>query len=43
MVRGTHADQERAFARALDAGINYFDTAAIYGDGVSEQTLGRLY
>jgi aryl-alcohol dehydrogenase-like predicted oxidoreductase len=43
MVRGTHADQERAFARAIDAGITYFDTAAIYGDGVSEQTLGRLY
>ncbi len=43
MVRGTQADQERAFARAIDAGINYFDTAAQYGDGVSEQTLGRLY
>jgi L-galactose dehydrogenase/L-glyceraldehyde 3-phosphate reductase len=43
MVRGTQADQERAFARAIDAGINYFDTAALYGDGVSEQTLGRLY
>jgi aryl-alcohol dehydrogenase-like predicted oxidoreductase len=42
MVRGTQADQDRAFARALDAGITYFDTAAIYGDGVSEQTLGRL-
>jgi aryl-alcohol dehydrogenase-like predicted oxidoreductase len=43
MVRGTHADQERAFARALDAGITYFDTAAIYGDGLSEQALGRVY
>lgn len=43
MVRGTQADQERAFARAIDAGINYFDTAAQYGDGASEQTLGRLY
>jgi aryl-alcohol dehydrogenase-like predicted oxidoreductase len=43
MVRGTQADQERAFARAIDAGITYFDTAAMYGDGVSEQTLGRLY
>ena len=28
MVRGTPADQERAVARALEAGINYFDTAA---------------
>ena len=28
MVRGTPADQERAVARALEAGVNYFDTAA---------------
>jgi aryl-alcohol dehydrogenase-like predicted oxidoreductase len=42
MVRGTAADQERAFARALDAGINYFDTASQYGDGVSERNLGRI-
>jgi aryl-alcohol dehydrogenase-like predicted oxidoreductase len=42
MVRGTAADQERAFARALDAGINYFDTASQYGDGESEKNLGRL-
>jgi aryl-alcohol dehydrogenase-like predicted oxidoreductase len=43
MVRGTPADQERAFTRALDAGVNYFDTAAMYGDGISEQNLGRIY
>jgi len=43
MVRGTQADQERAFARAIDAGVTYFDTAAIYGDGLSEQALGRVY
>lgn len=42
MVKGTHADQERAVARAIDAGITYFDTAALYGDGVSEQNLGRV-
>src|SRR5215469_10564259 len=42
MVLGTAADQERAFARALDAGINYFDTASMYGDGESEKNLGRL-
>lgn len=41
MVRGTEAEQERAFARAIDAGITYFDTAAIYGDGASEQNLGK--
>jgi aryl-alcohol dehydrogenase-like predicted oxidoreductase len=42
MVKGTEAEQERAFARALDAGITYFDTAAIYGDGLSEQNLGKV-
>jgi aryl-alcohol dehydrogenase-like predicted oxidoreductase len=42
MVRGTAADQERAVARALDLGINYFDTAPSYGDGQSERNLGRV-
>ena len=42
MVRGTQADQERAVARALEAGINYFDTAVQYGDGASEQHLGGI-
>lgn len=42
MVRGAPADQERAVARALELGINYFDTAAAYGDGVSETNLGRV-
>ena len=27
MVRGSAAEQERAVSRALDVGINYFDTA----------------
>src|SRR5215467_11122502 len=42
MVRGTPADQERAVARALALGINYFDTAPAYGDGESEKNLGRV-
>src|SRR5258708_3373350 len=42
MVRGDPADQERAVARALDAGVNYFDTAVQYGNGESEKNLGRL-
>ncbi len=42
MVRGTPADQERAVAFALHRGVNYFDTAAMYGDGVSETNLGRV-
>ncbi|TMJ24707.1 MAG: aldo/keto reductase, partial [Alphaproteobacteria bacterium] len=41
MVRGAPADQERAIARALEAGVNYFDTAVQYGDGESEKNLGR--
>jgi len=41
LVRGDPADQKTAVARALDAGITYFDTAAQYGDGLSEQNLGR--
>jgi aryl-alcohol dehydrogenase-like predicted oxidoreductase len=42
MVRGSPEDQERAVARALEAGVNYFDTAAMYGDGESEKNLGRV-
>ena len=43
MTRGAAADQERAVARALELGINYFDTAPIYGDGESEKNLGRVW
>src|SRR6516165_8924770 len=42
MVRGDPADQERAVARAIALGINYFDTAAMYGNGESERNLGRV-
>ena len=42
MVRGSAADQERAVARAIDHGVNYFDTAPLYGDGASETNLGRV-
>src|ERR1700760_1777141 len=42
MVRGDPADQERTIARALDAGVNYFDTAVQYGNGESEKNLGRI-
>jgi aryl-alcohol dehydrogenase-like predicted oxidoreductase len=42
MVRGDHADQERTVARAIAAGVNYFDTAVQYGDGESETNLGRV-
>ncbi len=42
MIRGTPAEQERAVARALELGIDYFDTAPSYGDGESERNLGRV-
>jgi L-galactose dehydrogenase/L-glyceraldehyde 3-phosphate reductase len=42
MVHGSPTDQERAVARAIELGINYFDTAAMYGNGESERNLGRV-
>jgi aryl-alcohol dehydrogenase-like predicted oxidoreductase len=42
MTRGASIDQERAVARALEAGINHFDTAPAYGNGASEENLGRV-
>lgn len=42
MTRGAPADQERAVARAVEAGVNHFDTAVAYGNGASEQNLGRV-
>ncbi|MGH8297495.1 MAG: aldo/keto reductase, partial [Steroidobacteraceae bacterium] len=38
-------DDEQAIAamkRALDLGVNFFDTADVYGDGRSERLLRRL-
>ena len=42
MVRGGHDEQGAAVRRALDLGINYFDTARAYGEGRSEIHLGRV-
>lgn len=42
MVKAPYDDQVRAVRRALDAGINFFDTAFAYGLGQSEQNLGRI-
>jgi aryl-alcohol dehydrogenase-like predicted oxidoreductase len=41
MVRGSRAEQNRAVARAIELGINYFDTAPQYGNGASETNLGH--
>ena len=42
MVHGSHAEQRRGVARALELGINYFDTAPDYGDGAAEANLGQV-
>jgi aryl-alcohol dehydrogenase-like predicted oxidoreductase len=42
-TKGDPADQERALARAIALGINYVDTAALYGNGESERNLGRVF
>jgi aryl-alcohol dehydrogenase-like predicted oxidoreductase len=41
MTKGDVTDQDRAIAWARDNGINFFDTAASYGNGASETNLGR--
>lgn len=38
---GDDADSLGAIEVALDAGVNFFDTADVYGDGHSEELLGR--
>ncbi len=46
--RGTHTwtlDEEASrtlIRRALEAGINFFDTANVYSDGTSEEIVGRV-
>ncbi|MEE8518585.1 MAG: aldo/keto reductase [Dehalococcoidia bacterium] len=42
MVRGSHEAQISAVQHALALGIDYFDTAAMYGDGLSETHLGEV-
>jgi aryl-alcohol dehydrogenase-like predicted oxidoreductase len=42
MVKSSYEDQRKAVRRALDSGINFFDTAFAYGLGKSEENLGRI-
>ena len=41
MTKGEARDQDYAVHWARDNGINFFDTAASYGNGASEENLGR--
>lgn len=38
----SEAEAERLLHRALDVGYDFLDTAAIYGEGVSEALIGRI-
>jgi aryl-alcohol dehydrogenase-like predicted oxidoreductase len=42
MVRGSPAAQQHVVARAVELGINYFDNAPDYGNGLAEENLGRV-
>ncbi len=41
MVKGTKEERKYIIEKAIDYGINYFDTAAGYGNGLSENFLGE--
>jgi aryl-alcohol dehydrogenase-like predicted oxidoreductase len=45
MTFGSEADElvsAQMFGRAREAGVNFFDTADVYGEGAAEEILGRL-
>ena len=42
LVRGDYPTMRQTIARAIDLGVNYFDTAALYGNGQSEVNLGAI-
>jgi aryl-alcohol dehydrogenase-like predicted oxidoreductase len=39
----TEADAFETLGRALDLGVNFWDTANVYGEGVSESLIGRFF
>jgi L-glyceraldehyde 3-phosphate reductase len=41
LIRGSEAEREAVLDRALAAGIDWIDTAAQYGNGISEQVIGQ--
>ena len=41
LINADEATRYNALRRAVAAGINWIDTAPVYGDGASEATIGR--
>jgi L-galactose dehydrogenase/L-glyceraldehyde 3-phosphate reductase len=41
LIRGSEAERQAALDCALVGGIDWFDTAALYGNGVSETVIGQ--
>jgi len=41
-IKGREEESEKIINRAIDLGINYIDTAASYGQGVSQLNIGRV-
>lgn len=41
-IKGREALSEKIINRAIDLGINYIDTAASYGGGLSQMNIGRV-
>jgi uncharacterized protein len=41
-IKGREDESEKIINRAIDLGINYIDTAAAYGQGVSQLNIGRV-
>src|SRR5215475_10544744 len=41
LIRGDETTRVTALTRAIKAGINWIDTAALYGNGASEEAIGR--
>ena len=42
MVKGSFEQQVEAVEKALELGVNYFDTSPDYGKGVAETNIGKL-
>lgn len=41
-MKGTETESEKIINRAIDLGVNYIDTAASYGGGISQLNIGRV-